>query len=99
VATQLACAGDRSLRSTGRRQLAQALHARGSVLTALQLVMLGVELQVWDGAEARPAFARKTLGFAGTLQGLCEAGRWAEACQRADAFFATKAAKHLYDRF
>jgi hypothetical protein len=87
----------RELRTTGRRQLACMLHARHSVVTTLRLVLLTVEAEGWE-ASGGAGFARKLLGFVGAFRSLCEAQKYAEAVDRAAAFFRTNAAQAYYAR-
>lgn len=93
---QLAAAETRSLSSTGRRQLAQMLHARRSVALALHLALLSVELQLWEQKPEHVAFCRKLLAFIGNFQVLCEAQRYGEAMDRIGAFISTKASKAYF---
>jgi hypothetical protein len=56
-------------------------------------------VQGWEaneGQEGGAAFARKLLGFVGAFRTLCEVQKYAEAADRAVAFFHTNAARAFY---
>jgi hypothetical protein len=60
-----------------------------------------MKVQGWEASEEEQggvAFARKLLGFVGAFRTLCEAQKYAEAVDRAVAFFHTNAARAFYSR-